>query len=116
VSAAELAQLRAEIARLLGPSLRRVVESYNGFLQQTDEAAKDALSFGRHHNAAKSALGHMEALVKLGRWALADDGEEADLGAADVARLVGEARAALAEMDVARPAASAGPDGGEGTV
>lgn len=53
----------------------------------------DAKAFGARHTAAKGALGHMEALIKLTRWAEAGAMEAAT--GEDAARLLSQARAAL---------------------
>jgi len=95
---------RREIAQLLSPAITRVAASYGDFARQLAEATAKPDAFARHHRAARTALAHLEALVKLGRWAVALPGGEDDLAdEAALAALIGEARAALAGVPPDQP-------------
>jgi len=79
----------------LQPAIRRVVEDYNAFVARGPAPGThdDAKAFAAHHAAAKSALAHLEHLLKLARAAGA--GEE-ETGLAQAAALLRQARGALA--------------------
>ena len=82
------AELRADLPR----RMRDVFRGYDLFTAV--DVPLDAKAFAAHHGAAKAALSHLDALVKVFRWAGLAGTDDAD---ADVlAGLLDEARAALA--------------------
>ncbi|CAA7617662.1 hypothetical protein [Magnetospirillum sp. UT-4] len=88
--------LRAELAAQLPGRIRQALESYDRF--SADEPPADAKGFAAWQAAAKAALGHVEVLVKLARWA-SGQGESAAAADDPVAGLLAEARAALDGFD-----------------
>ena len=78
----------------LRAAIRRVVADYGAFVarEPMPGAHEDPKGFAAHHAAAKTALAHLEQLLKLARSALAGQapaGESADA-------LLTQARAAIA--------------------
>ncbi|MCW9039386.1 MAG: hypothetical protein OQJ76_02735 [Rhodospirillales bacterium] len=76
--------------------IARAHQAYADFSEDGAEGAEAAKAFSAHHAACKAALAHIEALVKLSRWAAAEDGSAQDDGAE---ALIAEARAALLAME-----------------
>jgi hypothetical protein len=100
LAAAALDGLRNGIARLLPEVMEQAVVSYRRFA--THEAPQPAKEFKEHYAAGRSALAHLEALLRLARWAslpaetgegTGERGEEAPLAA-----LVAEARRAVSAL------------------
>lgn len=114
MTAEELGAIRREVARLLGPGLQRIVETYNAVVERAGKSIEEPVVFGRYQTAAKAALAHLEALAKLGRWALAEDGEAEGLSADEIDIMVRSARAAVGSMpgDMDDTAQSEGRDDG----
>lgn len=79
----------------LQPAIRRVIEDYSAFVARGPAPGThdDAKAFAAHHVAAKSALAHLEHLLKLARTAGAGDEES---GVAQAVALLRQARGALA--------------------
>lgn len=72
----------------LGPALAKVMAEYMAFLESADaDDGPDPKAFGARHAAAKTALSHLEQLMKMS----GDHGDEA-------ARKLGEYQALLGEM------------------
>lgn len=97
----------------LQSAIRCVVEDYGAFVARRPAPGthEDAKAFAAHHAAAKSALAHLEHLLKLARSAGA--GEEED-GVAAAAALLRQARgdmASSAEEDEEGGEADDGPPG-----
>lgn len=93
-----LAGLREEIARLLPEAMERAVASYRDFVALN--APTEAKHFKEHHMAGRTALAHLEALLKLARWATDDEagvphGEDAEA----ISAMVGEAQRAIAHLE-----------------
>lgn len=88
----------------LAEALPHVAGSYRRFVAgQVDEA--DTKAFNAHHSAAKTALSHLEQLMKL-----ASEGEEA--AATDPAdRALGEARQEMDDEEQETPADDPGEPG-----
>lgn len=77
----------------------RVVTALAGYERFTaEDPPGDSKGFAAWHGAAKAALAHVEALVKLVRWAEGKD-EGASGGDDGLERLLAEARAALGHLD-----------------
>lgn len=85
--------LRAQIGAQLETAATRVIESYRTFMNDEPDAG-DARAFAAHHAACKAALAHLDLLMRLAR--LAGVEAEATDGSEEQARLLAEARAALA--------------------
>ena len=88
----------------LAEALPSVAESYKRFVADpVDEA--DPKAFAAHHTAAKTALSHLEQLMKLAN-------EEADAAGADPAALaLGEARQEMDHEEQETPADDPGEPG-----
>lgn len=69
------AQTRAQIANTLPHAIEKALASYHEFYDQmTPDNAKD---FSAHHGACKTAIAHIELLLKLAKWAdLPQDGQQ----------------------------------------
>lgn len=87
------------VAEELRCAIRHVVDDYNAFVVRgpVPGTHDDAKAFAAHHAAAKSALAHLEHLMKLARAACAG-GEEQSMARA--AALLRQARGALAETSL----------------
>jgi hypothetical protein len=85
--------LRRQLAQDLPRRVRTALAGYERFT--ADEPPADSKGFAAWHAAAKAALAHVEALVKLVRWA--------ECGAADpedgLGRLLAEARQAIDQLE-----------------
>ncbi|WP_412558581.1 hypothetical protein [Thalassospira sp. MIT1370] len=73
-----VATLRAELLRDLPEDIKRVRNAYRRAAQQA-ALLREAKDFNTHQAACKAALGHLESLIKLLRWAC----EGAESSAAD---------------------------------
>ncbi|MEI6559988.1 MAG: hypothetical protein WCO00_16440 [Rhodospirillaceae bacterium] len=73
--------LRAAIARLMPEAMERAVGSYRDFV--TLGVPLEAKEFKDHHTAGRTALVHLESLLRLARWAAqpGSEGEVAGSGA-----------------------------------
>ena len=73
---------------------RRVVEDYEAFLAAGPAPGThgDAKAFAAHHTAGRSALAHLECLLKLGRLSTPNSAGEED----EAAVLLARARAEIA--------------------
>lgn len=95
-----IARLRAELLRDLPGDIKRVRNAYRRAAQQA-ALLRDAKDFNAHQAACKTALGHIESLIKLLRWAgegaqtdTAEKGNEGSNGPS-VDQLIAEARRKL---------------------
>ncbi|MBC05966.1 hypothetical protein [Thalassospira sp.] len=92
--------LRAELLRDLPGDIKRVRNAYRRAAQQA-ALLREAKDFNAHQAACKAALGHLEGLIKLLRWA--SEGQGGGEDSADspketpVSDLITTARQALAE-------------------
>lgn len=106
---------RRELARLIDGAVAAVLADYERFVH--DRADLKPAEFGRRHNAAKAALGHLEALARL-YGQLAAPPEPGGNGACDgrsEAELLADARARLGAIDAAhQPAAATAEETSEG--
>jgi hypothetical protein len=96
-----LETLRLGVARLLPQALEHAVGSYRAFVSA--EAPLEAKEFKEHHTAGRTALAHLETLLRLARWAAlapgaAEESGEAAGALAEIEAMVGQADRALAEM------------------
>lgn len=94
-----IATLRAELLRDLPDDIKRVRNAYRRAAQQA-ALLREARDFNAHQAACKTALGHLDGLIKLLRWAsegtedtISDDTRNGQISSTD--RLIGEARSAL---------------------
>jgi|GEM_PF-648874 len=69
-----VASLRAELLRDLPGDIKRVRNAYRRAAQQA-ALMRDAKDFNTHQAACKAALGHLDGLIKLLRWA-SEEGED----------------------------------------
>ena len=88
-----LQSLKEKLKKALPQQISKVLKNYKEFSDQP--VPEDAKGFGAHHSACKSAVVHIETLLKLARWT--EDGE----GNSDIighenhwAAILAEARAA----------------------
>lgn len=63
-----LAVLRGDLLRDLPGDIKRVRNAYRRAAQQA-ALLREAKDFNTHQAACKAALGHLESLIKLLRWA-----------------------------------------------
>lgn len=85
---------RAAIAQLVPDAMDRAVASYRRFVGV--DVPLDAKEFKDHHTACRTALAHLEALLRLARWA-ARVGDAPD-GAEDFEGMLEKAGAAVAAL------------------
>lgn len=85
---------RAAIARLVPDAMDRAVASYRRFVGV--DIPLDAREFKEHHTAGRTALAHLEALLRLARWA-ARAGDAQD-GSEDFETMLEKAGAAVAAL------------------
>ncbi|MEI7608708.1 MAG: hypothetical protein WCJ64_18095 [Rhodospirillaceae bacterium] len=71
-----LEALRDAIARLVPEAMERAVASYRDFV--TLGVPLEAKEFKDHHTAGRTALVHLESLLKLARWAALPAGDNAN--------------------------------------
>ena len=92
-----LETLRLSIARLLPLAMEQAVASYREFV--VVEVPLEAKEFKDHHTAGRTALVHLETLLRLARWAAlpAGAGEE-PAAEEEIDTMVSEARQALAAL------------------
>lgn len=88
--------LRRGLQASLPERIRVALAGYERFTAEDPPA--DAKGFGAWHGAAKAALAHVEALVKLARWAEGKDDAGTD-GDDGLGRMLAEARHALGRLD-----------------
>ncbi|WP_336081752.1 hypothetical protein [Thalassospira sp. CH_XMU1448-2] len=99
-----IASLRAEILRDLPGDIKRVRNAYRRAAQQA-ALLRDAKDFNAHQAACKTALGHLDSLIKLLRWAsggggAAENGKAMGDEDVDIEKLIKEAREALGEGEL----------------
>ena len=84
---------RSAIARLIPDAMERAVASYRSFVAR--DIPLEAKEFKDHHTAGRTALAHLEALLRLARWtALPEQGDGED----DLDAVLTEASRALAAL------------------
>ncbi len=89
---------RQKIAADLPDLLAVALDSYTQFIAAPcDNTAK---GFSAYHSACKSALGHLDGLLRLARWAVDHDTTEDE----ELASLLSRARVAVADNDDATSA------------
>jgi hypothetical protein len=93
----DLDDLRRRLRAALPARIDAAVAGYENFTGTAEPA--DAKGFAAWHAAAKSALAHVELLVKLARWAEGRVEAEPSGDALGVERLLADARAALDALD-----------------
>ncbi|TAN52163.1 MAG: hypothetical protein EPN26_08240, partial [Rhodospirillales bacterium] len=76
----ELDALKRQLLQQLPGRILHAAERYGDFAAQ--EPSETAKEFSAHHAACKSALAHIDLLVKLLRWASDEAGEEEGTGKA----------------------------------
>lgn len=100
-----LDSLRTAIARLVPEAMERAVASYRDFV--TLGVPLEAKEFKDHHTAGRTALVHLESLLKLARWAALpgagdggaenEDGDDLDSLLLDASRALTALRAGEGE-------------------
>jgi hypothetical protein len=91
----DLEALRRRLKAALPHRIAAAAEGYDQFT--ADPPGLDAKSFAAHHAACKSALAHIELLIKLARWASGELAQTQPEGDEELESLLAEARAALAQ-------------------
>lgn len=61
-----LKSLKKNLKQALPQKIAEAIASYNEFTMM--DVPEDAKSFSAHHSACKSAMAHIDALLKLARW------------------------------------------------
>lgn len=91
-----IARLRAELLRDLPSDIKRVRNAYRRAAQQA-ALLRDAKDFNAHQAACKTALGHLDGLIKLLRWACegAGDLDDAAPDKTNVDQLIAKAKRGL---------------------
>ena len=95
-----LDSLRAAIARLVPEAMERAVHSYRQFV--TLGVPLEAKEFKDHHTAGRTALVHLESLLRLARWAAlpgaGEDGTGSETDGEDVDAMLTDASRALSAL------------------
>lgn len=84
---------RQHIAEVLPDALWRALDSYHAFMRDS-KMPDEPGEFSKHHNAAKTAISHIQLLLKLAEWAELPEAE-GDTGNAhntELAQAIREAR------------------------
>lgn len=89
--------LRQRLKTTLGRRIAEAVKSYDAF--SGAPPPDDAKGFTAHHAACRTALAHVDMLVKLARWAEGREAEAEGRPDDDVGRLIEEARSAIEGLD-----------------
>ncbi|MBP3127772.1 hypothetical protein [Thalassospira sp. ER-Se-21-Dark] len=91
-----VAAVRAELLRDLPGDIKRVRNAYRRAAQQA-ALLRDAKDFNTHQAACKAALGHLDGLIKLLRWAAQGVGDVDDAASdkTNVDQLIAEAKRSL---------------------
>lgn len=90
-----MATLRRQLRGSLPGLMEKALTGYRLFAAEVQP--KDPKGFAAHHAACRAALAHMELLVRLARWAEADENSKAEADE-DMTKLIAEARMAISEM------------------
>ncbi len=90
--------VRAAIARLVPEAMERAVGSYRDFV--TLGVPLEAKEFKDHHTAGRTALVHLESLMKLASWAAspASGGDSAETGSEEFDTMLLDASRALSAL------------------
>lgn len=85
--------LRSEWSSQFPSMLEKAVEDYKNFAATQAPSPSDAKLFSAYHAACRSALAHLEQLIKFSRWA---DGDESSCPEGEsVEQLIARAEAAV---------------------
>ena len=98
----DLAGLRQRLAGILPARIHAAIAGYEEFTAAIPPV--EAKAFAAWHAAAKSALAHVDLLVKLAHWAEAEVFEAEAKAETAVEYLLAQARAALDALDRDEPA------------
>jgi|GEM_PF-6809218 len=109
--------LRRTVADLLPGAVARAAASYTAFIA-TDAVPDVAKEFKEHHAAGRTALAHIELMLRLARWAAAEPPAIAGAGdpaaepgsEAALAALVADARRTVAALAGAGDEEDGDPD------
>lgn len=89
--------VRFEMAEAMAQLLETAAESYRCFAalcpKSTSISEKEVKKFNAHHAACRSALAHIERLIRIQKWAMGSIEDERD--ASDASALVAHARTIL---------------------
>lgn len=84
--------IKEKVWGFLVPAIQRVIESYTVF--SSKEVSEDAKEFSNHHAASKSALAHLESLLKIIKNSpFKEDEREGEV--VDLSRLIEDAKKSL---------------------
>ncbi|MBV6633321.1 MAG: hypothetical protein KI792_09880 [Alphaproteobacteria bacterium] len=105
---------RRELLDAIPEAIHRALASYTDFANNHDDDAAsggDAKSYAAHHAGLKSAISHLEALLKLGRFIAHEDQSQSDRLADTsdndtLSSLIEKAQATLVLLDHDSPAAT----------
>ena len=76
-----MVKARRELLDAIPEAIHRALESYTEFADNHDDdaaAGGDAKNYAAHHAGLKSAISHLEALLKLGRFVASEDQSHSD--------------------------------------
>ena len=73
-----LKALKKVLKKTLPEKISQVLQSYENFSQQNEP--EDAKSFCAYHTALKSAISHVDTLLKLAKW-MNEDNQKFEIGA-----------------------------------
>ena len=65
-----LDQVQQDLLHQLPDAMRLALESYTAFVTQPVD--HDPKNYAAHHAGGKAALSHLEALLKLSKWVIAE--------------------------------------------
>lgn len=85
-----LKSLKNNLKKTLPQKISEVIQSYENFAEHP--APDDAKGFSAHHSACKSAVVHVETLLKLARWTEDEPPLKAENENFDLSSLLEEAR------------------------
>lgn len=88
----DINEIRNNVKMQLPMMFQNALDAYHAILNAVDE--EDHKLIQARHNAARTALNHVQQLVKLGDWALQEE-ENTQNDVYDLARLIAEARAEM---------------------
>ena len=99
-----LSEARKELLAALPEAITRAMASYTEYASSHDHDAADgdAKTYAAHHAGLKSAISHLEALIKLGRLIMVENQAEFDRSDEpldSLPTLIEKAQAALVVLD-----------------
>ena len=88
-------ELKAHLLNILPKKVAEAVLGYELFSKTS--APMDAKGFAAYHTACKSAMAHIDTLIKLMKWAEKSSGDTSQDDIAE--KLIADAKSALLDME-----------------